>query len=195
MAQETGTRRTCSIVPTSTWPRFPGVVWHGALLRLCHHVPHSAYRLSCCRCIPGRQRASHSFKYCPAFSAYDRQCLLGQLRTKRRFRIRRGGDSLFPGLRWRHRRLAKLDQADADDIQRRCSRISRAYRSPSPSSRRLAGLDYITALLIKYFGFNIYSTGFNLLSFWGLALPTLFPDPPHGADPGAGIGWPEARVA
>ncbi len=31
-----------------------------------------------------------------------------------------------------------------------------------------------TALLIKYFDFNIYSTGFNLLSFWGLALTYLY---------------------
>ncbi len=35
-----------------------------------------------------------------------------------------------------------------------------------------AGL--VTALLIKYFDFNIYSTGFNLLSFWGLALTYLY---------------------
>ena len=32
----------------------------------------------------------------------------------------------------------------------------------------------VTALLIKYFGFNIYSTGFNLLSFWGLTLTYLY---------------------
>lgn len=31
-----------------------------------------------------------------------------------------------------------------------------------------------TALLIRYFDFNIYSTGFNLLSFWGLALTYLY---------------------
>jgi putative spermidine/putrescine transport system permease protein len=31
-----------------------------------------------------------------------------------------------------------------------------------------------TALLIKYFDFNIYNTGFNLLSFWGLALTYLY---------------------
>ncbi len=35
-----------------------------------------------------------------------------------------------------------------------------------------AGL--VTALLIKYFDFNIYSTGFNLLSFWGLTLTYLY---------------------
>jgi putative spermidine/putrescine transport system permease protein len=35
-----------------------------------------------------------------------------------------------------------------------------------------AGL--ITALMIKYFDFNLYSTGFNLLSFWGLALTYLY---------------------
>jgi putative spermidine/putrescine transport system permease protein len=35
-----------------------------------------------------------------------------------------------------------------------------------------AGL--VTALLIRYFDFNIYSTGFNLLSFWGLALTYLY---------------------
>jgi putative spermidine/putrescine transport system permease protein len=32
----------------------------------------------------------------------------------------------------------------------------------------------VTILLIKYFDFNIYSTGFNLLSFWGLALTYLY---------------------
>jgi putative spermidine/putrescine transport system permease protein len=32
----------------------------------------------------------------------------------------------------------------------------------------------VTALLIKYFDFNIYSTGFNLLSFWGLTLTYLY---------------------
>jgi putative spermidine/putrescine transport system permease protein len=35
-----------------------------------------------------------------------------------------------------------------------------------------AGL--VTALLIKYLDFNIYSTGFNLLSFWGLTLTYLY---------------------
>jgi len=35
-----------------------------------------------------------------------------------------------------------------------------------------AGL--VTALLIKYLDFNLYSTGFNLLSFWGLALTYLY---------------------
>jgi putative spermidine/putrescine transport system permease protein len=35
-----------------------------------------------------------------------------------------------------------------------------------------AGL--VTALLIKFFDFNLYSTGFNLLSFWGLALTYLY---------------------
>jgi putative spermidine/putrescine transport system permease protein len=32
----------------------------------------------------------------------------------------------------------------------------------------------VTALLIKYLDFNIYSTGFNLLSFWGLTLTYLY---------------------
>jgi putative spermidine/putrescine transport system permease protein len=32
----------------------------------------------------------------------------------------------------------------------------------------------VTVLLVKYFGFNIYSTGFNLLSFMGLALTYLY---------------------
>jgi len=32
----------------------------------------------------------------------------------------------------------------------------------------------VTTLLVKYFDFNIYSTGFNLLSFWGLALTYLY---------------------
>ena len=32
----------------------------------------------------------------------------------------------------------------------------------------------VTALLIRYTGFNIYSTGFNLLSFWGLTLTYLY---------------------
>ena len=35
-----------------------------------------------------------------------------------------------------------------------------------------AGL--VTALLVKYLDFNIYSTGFNLLSFWGLTLTYLY---------------------
>jgi len=35
-----------------------------------------------------------------------------------------------------------------------------------------AGL--VTALLVKYLDFNLYSTGFNLLSFWGLALTYLY---------------------
>jgi putative spermidine/putrescine transport system permease protein len=35
-----------------------------------------------------------------------------------------------------------------------------------------AGL--VTTLLVKYFDFNIYSTGFNLLSFWGLTLTYLY---------------------
>jgi putative spermidine/putrescine transport system permease protein len=32
----------------------------------------------------------------------------------------------------------------------------------------------VTTLLVKYLGFNLYSTGFNLLSFWGLALTYLY---------------------
>lgn len=32
----------------------------------------------------------------------------------------------------------------------------------------------VTALLVRYFDFNIYSTGFNLLSFWGLAITYLY---------------------
>jgi len=32
----------------------------------------------------------------------------------------------------------------------------------------------VTALLIKWFGFNLYGAGFNLLSFWGLALTYLY---------------------
>jgi putative spermidine/putrescine transport system permease protein len=32
----------------------------------------------------------------------------------------------------------------------------------------------VTALLIKYLDFNIYGTGFNLLSFWGLTLTYLY---------------------
>jgi putative spermidine/putrescine transport system permease protein len=32
----------------------------------------------------------------------------------------------------------------------------------------------VTVLLVKYFDFNIYSIGFNLLSFWGLALTYLY---------------------
>jgi putative spermidine/putrescine transport system permease protein len=32
----------------------------------------------------------------------------------------------------------------------------------------------VTVLFVKYLGFNIYSTGFNLLSFWGLTLTYLY---------------------
>ena len=32
----------------------------------------------------------------------------------------------------------------------------------------------VTVLLIKFLDFNIYSTGFNLLSFWGLTLTYLY---------------------
>jgi len=32
----------------------------------------------------------------------------------------------------------------------------------------------VTVLLVKYFGFNLYTTGFNLLSFWGLVLTYLY---------------------
>jgi putative spermidine/putrescine transport system permease protein len=32
----------------------------------------------------------------------------------------------------------------------------------------------VTTLLVTFFGFNIYSTGFNLLSFWGLTLTYLY---------------------
>ena len=38
----------------------------------------------------------------------------------------------------------------------------------------LGRVGLLTAVLIKYFGFNIYSTGFNLLSFWGLVLTYLY---------------------
>jgi putative spermidine/putrescine transport system permease protein len=32
----------------------------------------------------------------------------------------------------------------------------------------------VTYLLVQWFGFNLYSTGFNLLSFWGLVLTYLY---------------------
>jgi putative spermidine/putrescine transport system permease protein len=32
----------------------------------------------------------------------------------------------------------------------------------------------LTVLMVKYLGFNLYSTGFNLLSFWGLTLTYLY---------------------
>lgn len=32
----------------------------------------------------------------------------------------------------------------------------------------------VTTLLVKYLGFNLYATGFNLLSFWGLAITYLY---------------------
>ncbi|WP_374653228.1 ABC transporter permease [Dongia sp.] len=32
----------------------------------------------------------------------------------------------------------------------------------------------VTVLLVKFFDFNLYSTGFNLLSFWGLTLTYLY---------------------
>ncbi len=32
----------------------------------------------------------------------------------------------------------------------------------------------VTVILVKFFGFNIYATGFNLLSFWGLTLTYLY---------------------
>ncbi len=38
----------------------------------------------------------------------------------------------------------------------------------------LGRVGLLTAVLIKYFDFNIYSTGFNLLSFWGLVLTYLY---------------------
>jgi putative spermidine/putrescine transport system permease protein len=38
----------------------------------------------------------------------------------------------------------------------------------------LGRVGLVTTLLVKYFDFNLYSTGFNLLSFWGLALTYLY---------------------
>ena len=38
----------------------------------------------------------------------------------------------------------------------------------------LGRVGLVTTLLVKFFDFNIYSTGFNLLSFWGLALTYLY---------------------
>ncbi|HZS85579.1 MAG TPA: ABC transporter permease subunit [Stellaceae bacterium] len=38
----------------------------------------------------------------------------------------------------------------------------------------LGRVGLVTALLVKYFDFNLYSTGFNLLSFSGLALTYLY---------------------
>lgn len=32
----------------------------------------------------------------------------------------------------------------------------------------------VTVLLVKFFGFNIYASGFNLLSFWGLTITYLY---------------------
>jgi putative spermidine/putrescine transport system permease protein len=38
----------------------------------------------------------------------------------------------------------------------------------------LGRVGLVTDLLVKYLGFNLYSTGFNLLSFWGLVLTYLY---------------------
>ena len=38
----------------------------------------------------------------------------------------------------------------------------------------LGRIGLVTVLLIKFLDFNIYSTGFNLLSFWGLTLTYLY---------------------
>jgi putative spermidine/putrescine transport system permease protein len=38
----------------------------------------------------------------------------------------------------------------------------------------LGRVGLVTVILVKYFGFNLYSTGFNLLSFWGLVLTYLY---------------------
>jgi putative spermidine/putrescine transport system permease protein len=38
----------------------------------------------------------------------------------------------------------------------------------------LGRLGLVTVLLKEWFGFNIYSTGFNLISFWGLVLVYLY---------------------
>src|SRR5262249_25118981 len=38
----------------------------------------------------------------------------------------------------------------------------------------LGRVGLVTALLVKYLDFNLYSTGFNLLSFWGLVLTYLY---------------------
>lgn len=38
----------------------------------------------------------------------------------------------------------------------------------------LGRLGFVTVLLREWFGFNLYATGFNLLSFWGLALTYLY---------------------
>ncbi len=38
----------------------------------------------------------------------------------------------------------------------------------------LGRVGLVTTLLIKVFGFNIYNAGFNLLSFWGLALTYMY---------------------
>ena len=38
----------------------------------------------------------------------------------------------------------------------------------------LGRVGLVTTSLIKYFDFNIYNTGFNLVSFWGLALTYLY---------------------
>lgn len=38
----------------------------------------------------------------------------------------------------------------------------------------LGRVGLVTALMVKYFDFNLYSTGFNLLSFWGLTLTYLY---------------------
>ncbi len=38
----------------------------------------------------------------------------------------------------------------------------------------LGRLGLITVLLVNLFGFNIYSTGFNILSFWGLSITYMY---------------------
>ena len=38
----------------------------------------------------------------------------------------------------------------------------------------LGRMGLVTVLLNKWFGFNLYGTGFNILSFWGLTLTYLF---------------------
>jgi putative spermidine/putrescine transport system permease protein len=63
--------------------------------------------------------------------------------------------------------------ADADDVLGRRLQFRRpAARVRVPGDAGRTGI--VTTLLITLFDFNIYSTGFNLLSFWGLTLTYLY---------------------
>ena len=137
----------------------------------------------------------HARQHRRALGAWHRQCLHDQPRSQRRLGHPRGGLRLHAGLGGGAGRAAGLAPARAPhllgrgiELRRPATRL-RVHRHPGadrPRYHHPAERLRLQPLSHRLQHPELLGPDAHL---------SLFPDPPHGADPHAGARWPQARVA